>query len=189
MPKTTTRLPAAIFVVLMLTAAAVLAQDRDRPDSATDVTKAEIDAVLAAPDGGVDRQVKVVDIGHGTVAVGILHRGPTPDDGTITGIVHHRVTEVYYVTSGGGTLTTGGSLVDPTPRAPDSPSVQVLVGPSDAGEGRGGRSRQGAAGDVIVIPAGVFHGWSAIEDHVTYLSVRPDPEGVLPAGYVTPAIQ
>ena len=188
MVKALLRFPLLAALPMLLPAVAA-AQEGGRSTTATDVTKAEIDTVLASPDGGVDRQVKVVDIGHGNVAVGILHRGPTPADGTITGIIHHRVTEVYYVTSGGGTLTTGGSLVDPTPRAPDSLSVKVLGGPSDAGEGRGGRSRQVSVGDVIVIPAGVFHGWSAIEDHVTYLSVRPDPQGLLPAGYVNPAIR
>ena len=36
--------------------------------------------------------------------------------------------------------------------------------------------------------AGVGHGWSQITDHVTYLSVRPDPDRVLPAGYVYPLL-
>ena len=31
-------------------------------------------------------------------------------------------------------------------------------------------------------------GWSQITDHVTYLSVRPDPDRVLPAGYVYPLL-
>jgi quercetin dioxygenase-like cupin family protein len=44
-------------------------------------------------------------------------------------------------------------------------------------------------GDIIIIPAGVFHGWTGITDHVDYLSVRPDPDKVLPAGYVNPAIK
>jgi hypothetical protein len=39
-------------------------------------------------------------------------------------------------------------------------------------------------GDIIIIPNQVAHGWSQITDHVTYLSVRPDPDRVLPAGYV-----
>ena len=34
----------------------------------------------------------------------------------------------------------------------------------------------------------VAHGWSQITDHVTYLSVRPDPDRVLPAGYVYPLL-
>ena len=38
------------------------------------------------------------------------------------------------------------------------------------------------------IPNQVAHGWSQITDHVTYLSVRPDPDRVLPAGYVYPLL-
>jgi hypothetical protein len=43
-------------------------------------------------------------------------------------------------------------------------------------------------GDIIIIPNKVAHGWSQITDHVTYLSVRPDPDRVLPAGYVYPML-
>ena len=39
-----------------------------------------------------------------------------------------------------------------------------------------------------MIPGGVFHGWTEIEDHVIYLSIRPDPDRVLPAGWVNPII-
>jgi hypothetical protein len=35
----------------------------------------------------------------------------------------------------------------------------------------------------------VPHGWTDIGDHVDYLSVRPDPDRVLPAGYVNPALK
>ncbi len=90
--------------------------------------------------------------------------------------------------SGEGTLVTGGSVS----AGPDFPAgtsvVDVLVGPSFRATSEGGRSRQVSEGDVVVIPAGVFHAWSEIPDHVTYLSIRPDPEGVLPAGYVHPVI-
>ena len=44
-------------------------------------------------------------------------------------------------------------------------------------------------GDMIIIPPDVCHGWRGITDHVDYLSVRPDPDRVLPAGYVNPAIK
>ena len=45
------------------------------------------------------------------------------------------------------------------------------------------------AGDVVVIPAGVYHGWSEIPDHVQYVSVRPDVERVLPGGYINPTLK
>ena len=43
-------------------------------------------------------------------------------------------------------------------------------------------------GDVIIIPAGVPHGWTEIADHVDYLSFRPS-DHALHAGYVNPAIR
>src|SRR5215510_12123905 len=49
------------------------AQQASKP--ATYITKAEVDAVNATP--GVDRTIRVVDIGHEHYAVGIIHRGAT----------------------------------------------------------------------------------------------------------------
>ena len=43
-------------------------------------------------------------------------------------------------------------------------------------------------GDIIIIPAGVPHGWTDIGDHVDYLSFRPSAR-VLTAGYVHPSIK
>jgi quercetin dioxygenase-like cupin family protein len=43
-------------------------------------------------------------------------------------------------------------------------------------------------GDVIIIPAGVPHGWSSVPDHVDYLSVRPDPKRVLSDVYQHPDV-
>lgn len=158
-------------------------------DVATDVLKAEIEAVLNAPDGGADRQIKVVDVGKLNVAVGVLHRSRTSSDGgPIRGIAHTQVTEVYYVISGGGTLITGGAIVDATALPADSEVVEVAVGPSVFGRFEGGDRRMVSAGDVVVIPAGLLHGWVEVPDHVTYLSVRPDPDRVLPAGYVNPVL-
>jgi quercetin dioxygenase-like cupin family protein len=49
--------------------------------------------------------------------------------------------------------------------------------------------RKIGVGDVVVIPAGVYHGFSEVPDHIEYVSVRPDVEKVLPAGYVHPSIK
>ena len=46
----------------------------------------------------------------------------------------------------------------------------------------------GGTGDVVIIPAGVYHGFSEVADHIEYVSVRPDLDKVLPAGYVNPAL-
>lgn len=164
--------------------------DTSRPFAATDVLKSEIEAVLNAPEGGADRQIKVVDVGKLNVAVGVLHRGRVEDTGApVRGIAHTEVTEVYYVISGGGTLVTGGPIIGATPLAASSEVVEVAVGPSVFAPFAGGERREVAAGDVVVIPAGMLHGWSEVPDHVTYLSVRPDPDRVLPAGYVNPVLR
>jgi mannose-6-phosphate isomerase-like protein (cupin superfamily) len=160
------------------------------PRPAVDVLKADIDAVIAAPDGGADRQIKVVDVGKLNVGVGVLTQGArkTAPGEPVVGISHALVTEVYYVLSGTGVLITGTEIAGPVPLAADSEVVKVAVGPSSRATFMGGERRTVAAGDVVVIPAGVLHGWVEIPEQVRYLSIRPDPDRVLPAGYVNPAI-
>jgi hypothetical protein len=161
------------------------------PPPAVDVLKADIDAVSAAREGGADRQIKVVDVGKLNVGVGVLlqPKRKTADGEPIIGISHAQVTEVYYVLSGSGMLITGTEISDPAPLAADSEVVKVAVGPSQRATFMGGERRTVTVGDVVVIPAGVLHGWVEIPDHVKYLSIRPDPDRVLPAGYVNPAIE
>jgi hypothetical protein len=96
---------------------------------------------------------------------------------------------VYYVLSGGGTLMTGGDVTHGRDLAPDGRAVTELVGPSNFARAEGGHVRQVSEGDLVIIPAGLFHAWTEIPDHVTYLSIRPDPNAVLPAGYVNPLLE
>jgi len=69
----------AVLVALGMTALLVpfamktSAQQASKP--ATYITKAEVDAVNATP--GVDRTIRVVDIGNEHYSVGIIHRGAT----------------------------------------------------------------------------------------------------------------
>jgi quercetin dioxygenase-like cupin family protein len=161
------------------------------PPPAVDVRKSDIDAVVAAPDGGADRQIKVVDVGKLNVGVGVLTQGArkTAPGAPVAGISHAQVTEVYYVLSGSGVLITGTEIEGPVPLDPASEVVKVAVGPSHRATFMGGERRTVSAGDVVVIPAGVLHGWVEIPVEVRYLSIRPDPDRVLPAGYVNPAIK
>ena len=178
---------AAGFCALLAARAASLGQS---PPPAVDVLKADIEAVIAAPEGGADRQIKVVDVGKLNVGVGVLTQGArkTAAGDPVTGISHAQVTEVYYVLSGSGVLITGTEIESPAPLAADSEVVKVAVGPSLRATFMGGVRRTVSAGDVVVIPAGVLHGWVEIPEQVRYLSIRPDPDRVLPAGYVNPAI-
>jgi mannose-6-phosphate isomerase-like protein (cupin superfamily) len=178
----------ALATTLALPAIAVA----QKAPQAVDVLKADIDAVVASPDGGADRQIKVVDVGKLNVGVGVLTQGKrsTAPGAAVTGISHAQVTEVYYVLSGSGVLITGTEIAGPpAPLEPDSEVVKVAVGPSLRATFMGGERRTVAAGDVVVIPAGVLHGWVEIPEQVRYLSIRPDPDRVLPAGYVNPAVE
>ena len=105
------------------------------------------------------------------------------------GIYHDSTAETYVVISGSATLITGGTIVNGRRSPADSEVTTVLNGPSCNGTMVGFTSRQINIGDVIVIPEGVPHGFSAIPDHVTYLSVRPDLKKVLQHAYVNPALK
>lgn len=114
-----------------------------------------------------------------------------PPAGTATGIAHDHQTETYVIVSGGGTLVTGGRIANGRKSAPDSAVTLVLNGPSCSGTivGDDVVKKVVKTGDIIIIPAGVPHGWIDITDHVDYLSVRPDPDRVLPANYLHPALK
>lgn len=156
--------------------------------SATDVTDADLRATLkmAPADGVMDQQIRVVDTGKYNVAIGVLRRAAKARQ---TAIEHSQITEVYHIIEGSGTFVTGGEMVDPTPSPAEGTTVKILVGPSTNGVAiRGGQSRKVGPGDVIVIPSGVAHWFSAVESDMNYLVVRVDAEHVLPAGYVNPVI-
>ena len=105
------------------------------------------------------------------------------------GIFHDDTAESYVVISGAGTLITGGTIVNGKRSGPTDEVTTVLNGPSCGGTMVGYTSRQIKVGDVIIIPEGVPHGFSAIPDHITYLSIRPDLKKVLKHGYVNPVLK
>ena len=183
----------ALLVLLSCSPAIAFAQSHPKPARATDITNEEVDKVLKNSLPKQDQQLKVVDVGQYNLAVGIIHREPTkdPTDGTTACIVHHNMTEVYIVRSGGGMLVTRGGIINPKEVSPGSDINTDAVGPSAAGFVRNSEAqvRQVQPGDIIIIPADVCHGWFGITDHVDYLSVRPDPGRILPAGYINPAIK
>ena len=66
----------------------------------------------------------------------------------------------------------------------------MAVGPSNQGTFRqAAQTRKVGPGDIVIIPPGVYHGFTDVADHVDYVSVRPDPDHVLPAGYVHPLVE
>ena len=183
------------LAIVAVSQAVTRSQSGMPPRSATDVTSANVLTVLKMAQ--TDQQLKVVDIGAYNVGVGILHRvaapaaarAAAPPPPGVAGLSHNQVTEVYYIISGSGTLVTGGAMTEPRAEASESTTVKVLVGPSMSGRFQNGHSRKVGPGDIVIIPPGVPHGFSAIEDHVDYLSVRVDADHVLPAGYVHDALK
>jgi mannose-6-phosphate isomerase-like protein (cupin superfamily) len=158
------------------------------PTAAVDVAAADIRAVIkqAPADGVMDQQIRVADMGKYNVAVGVLHRSAKARQ---TAISHAQVTEVYYIIDGSGTFVTGGTMVQPTPSPADGTVVKILVGPSTNGTSiTNGQSRKVSPGDVIIVPPGIAHWFSAMESDMNYLVVRVDGDHVLPSGYVNPAV-
>jgi mannose-6-phosphate isomerase-like protein (cupin superfamily) len=76
---------------------------------------------------------------------------------------HEGDTDIWYVLAGGGTLVTGGAIVDPSITGPGEQR-----GPSI----RGGHELAIAAGDLISIRPGVPHWIKAVDGRIRYLTVK-----------------
>ncbi len=136
-----------------------------------------------------DEPVRVGDAGPLNVGVFVVGRpkqvaeAPVAPDGTVRvteGLVLDHVTAVVRILTGAGTFVTGGTLVDQHRIANDDPDLPV-IGPGSRGKlVRGGEARHVAAGDMVIVPAGVEHGFSAIEQPLTYMVIRIDAAKVLP---------
>ena len=184
------KMPGALAVLLTVTTATTFSQSGTPPTLGTFVTAEEIETVVKATGGGADREIKIVDMGRYNLGVAVLRRGALKPTATVGGINHTKVTEVYYVVSGEGTIVMGTDVRDVRPVAADNEIVTTAVGPSNnATFVKPAQTRTIKAGDVVIIPVGVYHGFSEIPDHIEYVSVRPDLDKVLPAGYVYPAIR
>ncbi|MGE0359814.1 MAG: hypothetical protein AB7H93_06815 [Vicinamibacterales bacterium] len=172
---------AAVLVV-----AAPVAQDYQptcRNCPATYIPNQELQAYItrAKNRGILDQQVRALDIGKINAAVGIVHRGKLTAQAPNSVAEHDLVGEVYYILDGAGTLVTGSDLVGKKRRPADAENVRMLNGPGNgAASIRDGVSHELKTGDVIVIPAGTGHVFSKIDDHITYLMLRLDPDKVTP---------
>jgi mannose-6-phosphate isomerase-like protein (cupin superfamily) len=70
-------------------------------------------------------------------------------------IAHPGNTELHYIIEGSGTIVTGGTIVKGAGATIEN-----------------GETRKVARGDVVIIPAGSPHWYSAIDSTITYLEVR-----------------
>lgn len=78
-------------------------------------------------------------------------------------IAHDVGTEVHYIIEGAATLVTGGTIVRPS--AGTAASAATI---------RDGVSREVHPGDIVLVPVGTPHWYSAITQPLTYLEVRFD---------------
>lgn len=110
--------------------------------------------------------------------------------GLSSGLYHSGQTEGYYIVSGEGTIVTGGHIINGRTSAPDAEVTTTLNGPSCSGRigGNDVVHKFVKTGDIVIIPAGVPHGWDEIKDHVDYLSFRPS-SNVLTPGYIHPSLK
>jgi mannose-6-phosphate isomerase-like protein (cupin superfamily) len=153
--------------------------------SATFIANSEIQAYLnrapaRAANSVADQQVRAVDVGKAHVDVGVVYRSAVQSEGSAVA-EHDQVSEVYHVLDGSATLVTGSDIVGWKPRPPDNEAVRLLNGPGGNGASiRNGATYQLKAGDVMVIPAGVGHWFTKVDDHIRYLMIRIDPDKVTP---------
>ncbi len=174
-----------ILLVLALVAAA--AQERDYQPSCTMcpgtyVPSTEIQAYVkrAMANQLTDQQIRQVNIGKANVGVAVVHR-PRQTAPAAVVAEHDLVSEVYHVISGSGTLLLGPDLVGKVRRNANDNTVRLLNGPgNNATAIRNGVSYDLKQGDVVIIPAGTGHQFTRIDDHITYLMIRLDPDKVTP---------
>jgi mannose-6-phosphate isomerase-like protein (cupin superfamily) len=147
------------------------------------ISNEELQAYLqrAVARNQIDQQVRAVDIGKSGVAVGMVHRTKLDKPAAASVAEHDHVSEVYHVISGSATLVTGPDLIDAQRRPATNENVRLLNGPgSNAASIRNGVTHQLTTGDAIIIPAGTGHWFTKIDDHITYLMIRIDPDKVVP---------
>ena len=169
-------------------AAAVMAQGSNPQPTckmcpSTYISSAEVQAYVkkAQTEKLTDQQIRDVEIGKAHVGVGVVYRGrlTAPPENSVA--EHDLVSEVYHVISGAGTLVTGPDLVNMQRRPADLETVRLFNGPgNNAASIRNPTTQELRPGDVIVIPAGTGHYFTKIDDHITYLMIRVDPDKVTP---------
>jgi len=147
---------------------AVAVASIDRP--AAYISGAEIQSELTRqPADHFDRPLRVLDTGVAHVGVAMVRRPRGWAECNWTRLDH--VTEVMRVISGQGSFVTGGVLTDPqavTVADADSKLMGVGAVGSDIA---GGETRHVGPGDLVIIPAGMPHGFRTIDSDAVVLEV------------------
>ena len=177
------------FVTAASIAAALMAQGSSDPQPTCKMcpgTYIPVDELQAYTKKAVaekltDQQVRDVEIGKAHVGIGMVYRGKLDAPAPNSVAEHDLVSEVYHVIEGSATLMLGPDLVNMQRRPATLETVRLFNGPgNNAASIRNGVTYQIKTGDVVVIPAGTGHLFTKIDDHISYLMIRVDPDKVTP---------
>ena len=140
--------------------------------SGTIISADEIAATLkqSIANNVVDQPVKLSELPGGHKASLAMLRRTKAET---SALIHDRVTEIYQITEGSGTIVTGGALDDAKP----NDLTRVNAGPSQTGTHKGGEAKHVGPKDVIIIPAGTPHRFSQLDTpSIVYLVYRFEPK-------------
>lgn len=160
---------ASVLVAGVLVAIAA-AEALDGRASSAYISGDEIQSTIGRPPADhFDRPLRVIEASDAHIGVAVIRRPKDWND--CQWVQLDRVTEIIRVISGSGSFVTGGRLKEPKPVTSED-SDSRLMGTGFVGSGiDGGDSRQIAAGDIIIIPAGVPHGFRSINSDAVQLEV------------------
>lgn len=155
------RITQALALIQICFATTVWAQSAPTADTIQFASAADVDALLAKLEK--DRKPDQSLISGPVVRTGPYHENLELNVGPGPSAIHEQEVEFLYVVKGSATLVTGGTLVNETRRNATNLSGTAI---------QGGSERTFAKGDFAAIPAGMAHGFKAINGEIAVISLH-----------------